>query len=120
MSLETAPHQKPVALIAEDDPDLLFALGELLGAEGYRPLLVSDGETALEQARASRPSVAVVDLHLGGKPGDRLAEELRRVWPNIRLVMISGDDRGQSAPGTPLLQKPFGMDRLLSAVRGNA
>lgn len=115
----TAPlveNRAPTVLLAEDDEDLRFAIGEVLHAEGYHTVLASSGSSALEQARSMRPDAAVVDLNLPDMTGSNLAEELVRALPDLRVVVISGEQGARAPKGTSLLAKPFAVESLLDAL----
>lgn len=68
-----APH----ILAIDDDPDLLQVLNTVLGFSGYRVTLCEDGEEGLEQARADRPDLIVLDVMMPGKSGIDVMMEVR-------------------------------------------
>jgi DNA-binding response OmpR family regulator len=122
MSLGTTHDADPrVVLLLEDDEDLRDALSEALSAAGYVALVAATGASALADTEHRRLAAAVVDLHLPGALGVDVANELRRRDPNLHLVLMSGHHDGSGLPaGVALLRKPFGVDRLLSALASRA
>ncbi len=50
----------------------------------------TNGKDALVEAARTKPHVALVDLFLAGESGAEIAEELRRVHPDLRVLLISG------------------------------
>ena len=49
-------------LIAEDDPNILSGLKQLLEGEGYSCITASDGEAALERFAATPPDFVILDI----------------------------------------------------------
>ncbi|MDR6125487.1 DNA-binding NtrC family response regulator [Sphingomonas sp. SORGH_AS802] len=83
---------KPVLLVVEDDQLILLHATMTLEDEGYEVIGVSDAATALKTA-AARPDIAALftDIDLPGEHcGLDLAAALRRVRPDMRMVITSG------------------------------
>ncbi len=79
-------------LIVDDNEDAAFSLGELVHAMGHDPIVVYDGEAALQLAPQSRPHVALLDLGMPGIDGYELAKRLRML-PKLQstlMVAVSG------------------------------
>ena len=55
---------KPLVLVAEDDPDISSLLAFQLERAGFEVLLAEDGHQALELLRQWHPSVALIDVHM--------------------------------------------------------
>ena len=84
---------KPVrALVADDFPHMQQALVSCLHTlPGVRVVATAgDGAEALHQARQHQPELAVVDLQMPVMDGFKVLRELRRAYPAMRLVAISG------------------------------
>src|SRR3954452_23173594 len=66
-------------LVADDDPQVRSALGDLIGRRGNLHLVasVADGTAAGERAAVLRPAVAVVDVRMpaGGVEAVRLIKD---------------------------------------------
>lgn len=80
------------ALIADDFPHMHEALASCL--ETLPGVLVVakalNGKDALEKAKGLNLGLAIVDLQMPIMDGFKLLRELRRSYPSIRLVAISG------------------------------
>lgn len=78
-------------LVAEDHPLFREALAATIGARAEFELVgeVSDGRAALEQARALRPDVLVLDLKLPELDGLQVLGALRREESPVRVVLLS-------------------------------
>jgi DNA-binding NarL/FixJ family response regulator len=50
---------------------------------------VGDGESALEVVGQSRPDVALVDVSLPGRDGVEVTRQLRRLYPEVGVVMLT-------------------------------
>lgn len=111
-------------LVVEDEAMLREAIAERLGDEG---LSVAEAEAAEEMvAVASRadgpPPVVVTDIELGpGMDGLALGAELRRRWPGIGIIYVTGRPSRLSGhalgTGERFLPKPFALAALTRAVR---
>ncbi len=107
-------------LVVEDEPAGLELIAEILRGEGYTVLPAASGEEALEvAARTSVPiHLLLTDVVLPHLSGPHLADRVRALQPQIKVVFMSGytDDRlsrhGVLEPGIVLLQKPFTPDDL--------
>lgn len=67
----------PTILIADDYEANRKVLGRLLNHEGYTVVEASDGASALEQVRAERPDVVLVDLLMPVVDGFEFVHRLR-------------------------------------------
>jgi signal transduction histidine kinase len=113
----------PLALVAEDNPDLRALLADVLAAR-YRVHAVADAEKALELAPELKPDVVVSDIAMPGMTGIELTRALRaleetRTTPII-LVTARGDVQtvleGFDAGADDYLTKPFHGRELLARV----
>eukprot|EP00752_Nemacystus_decipiens_P013786 g12239.t1 len=78
--------------IIEDLGGTLTAMssGPGQGSMGYDCLGSPTGEDALRQMREAPRGVAIVDLNLPGIDGMTLFEKLRRGWPAIQVIVLTG------------------------------
>ena len=110
-------------LIAEDEDAVRDLASNLLKSAGYTVLSARSGPEALELAkRWGKPiHLLLTDMVMPRMRGSELARKLRRFYPDITTVYMSGyHDRGvsddQPEEGCLLMQKPFSRDNLLSIV----
>jgi CheY-like chemotaxis protein len=116
-----------VILVVEDERDTRQALGEYLSAifPDTRVVMTESGETALELAQRTRPSVVLLDLRLRGIQGFEFAERLRQLpaTATTPIVALTGDMsadtllRAEAAGFVAFLRKPADMDRLEMVLR---
>ena len=113
-------------LLVEDEPLVQSLLSRALVEAGYRTEVATDGEEALQVLARLEGKVAAVlsDVVMPGMGGRELAEELRKRWPNVPILFMSGYtneeiiNRGLLGPDEPFLQKPFPPAALAAALAG--
>jgi DNA-binding response OmpR family regulator len=110
-------------LLVEDETALREVLVEDLADGGLDVLPCPSAEAGLEAGdRGARPpAVLVTDVDLGpGMDGVELVAEAQRRWPDVAVVIMTGDDRNLARMPETLrdacLMKPFPLSRLASAV----
>ena len=74
-------------LVAEDDPSTRELIDIALQDAGYDCVLAADGRAALEQARATRPDLVLLDVGMPVMTGDEVHRELRRD-PRTRYIPV--------------------------------
>ncbi|HEX7518149.1 MAG TPA: response regulator [Chthoniobacterales bacterium] len=86
------PASEPATILVVDDDALIRTmLDYYLTTFGYRVLLASDGEKAVQIAR-EHPEIrlAILDVVMSGLCGQKLAEELTVALPGIAVLFSSG------------------------------
>ena len=77
-------------LLVDDHPLFLEGLRSLLTARGLTVVGVAhDGEAALEQTRALRPDVVVMDVHMPGGGGLEATRAIKAELPEVKIVMLT-------------------------------
>ena len=108
-------------LVIEDDAAIGNMLITLLGAEGYRPVLVADGARALDAARAERPAVITLDLSLPNVDGLEILDRLNDTTDGwVPVVVVSAYTGRLTARhlerAAAVIEKPFEVDALLRSI----
>lgn len=80
------------ALVAEDDPGVRRLITALLEVEGWEVRTATDGQEAVDLARAWRPDAVVIDVMMPNKDGLEAVRELRAGpgGADCAVVMVSG------------------------------
>ena len=107
-------------LIVDDYPVLCDVVSRQLGDAGYRTLKAHDGLEAQRVIEAHAPDIDLVitDIEMPRMRGDELAVWLRREHPATPVLLMSSvRPRSPGAQGLPVLEKPFRMEALVSAVQ---
>ena len=82
--------QKAIILCIDDDGAGLEACKELLEISGYEVLTAQSGEQGLGLFVSHPLDAVVVDYQMPGMNGDRVARQMRRVKPDVPILMLSG------------------------------
>ncbi len=114
----------PIILVVEDDELLQTLAEETLGEGGFKVLLASSGEKALELLDTANEKfrALVTDINLGRDKlnGWDVARHAREINPAFPVVYMSGDSVADWAalgvPNSLMLSKPFAPAQLLTAV----
>jgi len=112
----------PVCLV-DDDETYRTLLARSLRRAGYLVLTASSGTDALRVIADARraPAVVITDVQMPGIDGVELARRLRKIQPQLKLILISGkpdcvDTDELCELGARLLAKPFSVDTLLQEI----
>ena len=119
-----AAHAGKTIIVVEDDADVRTLTRTRLELLGYRVLEAGDPQQALRVVRDDpRIALLLTDVVLpGGMNGPKLAEEIRRLRPGVKVLYMSGYTenailhQGRLEPGVHLLQKPFTKGELASKI----
>lgn len=129
----TAPQDEKIAptravanktvLLAEDEEAVRELASEFLTAAGYRVFVANDGERALKIAEGLNEPIhlLVTDVVMPKMRGPELAERLKHLRPEMKVVYMSGylDEDGScehAVRDSDYLQKPFSRDLLVHRV----
>jgi CheY-like chemotaxis protein len=94
-------------LIVEDDPVLLELGRMLLGAQGYEVLGAEDGFEGLAALKRSLPDIIISDLRMPNMNGFEFLSVVRRRFPIIPVIAVSGEFSGLSMPESVLADAFF-------------
>jgi CheY-like chemotaxis protein len=111
-------------LLVEDDDSLRRLAGAMLKKQGYCVLEASKATEALEvcHGRSGAIDLVLSDLVMPGMTGHQLTSELRRLYPTIKVVLMSGYaehgivDRIAADPDIQFVNKPFTTVTLTAAL----
>jgi two-component system cell cycle sensor histidine kinase/response regulator CckA len=112
-------------LIVEDEDMLRHPASKMLRREGFTVIEASDGRTGLDRFRASAAEIAVVllDVTLPGLSGREVLSELRRIQPNVNVIVTSAYSQEQAhttlGGQQPWLyiRKPYQLNELTGLLR---
>jgi FixJ family two-component response regulator len=126
--------EKPLSrgeiFVVDDDPAVRETLSVVLSAGGYQVICFADGAALLAVARTRTPSCVLLDVHIPGKSGLDILEELHGEDYPAPIFMISG--QGDIAMAVTaikngaldFIEKPFRgseiVARLDEAIRSHA
>ena len=110
-------------LLVDDDPDLRALLTVWVQGTDFELNFAADGYQAVQFARAERPDVILLDVHMPAAKGFVVHERLKRLpsLSNVPIIFISSDRtsaaEAMSAGGADFLPKPLDKDRLMRTLR---
>ena len=113
---------KSIALIVEDDHDLLQLTAMLLQESGFNTVECESAEAALAVMLLGEQDVTMVfaDIRLSGAmDGVDLASELKMRWPHLKIILTSGNAGERLAhlpPGVEYMAKPWRPLNILIAA----
>lgn len=119
----SAPAGRRSILVIEDDASITLALRLNLEAEGYSVCVAHDGESGLQQARARRPDLILLDLMLPRLNGFEVLKALRTERPRVPAIVLSVRDaepdivRGLELGAEDYVTKPFSLAELLARIK---
>jgi CheY-like chemotaxis protein len=85
-------------LIVDDDAFLRDSLSQILARSGFRVQSASDATAALSAIAQEMPDVLLSDLNMPGLSGFELLSAVRRRFPAIHVIAMSGAFAGESVP----------------------
>jgi CheY-like chemotaxis protein/DNA-directed RNA polymerase subunit RPC12/RpoP len=86
-------------LVVDDEPALRATAELLLKSEGYEVRTAADGFEALVELRSGVPDVLISDLSMPNMNGFELLSVVRRRFPQIVLIAMSGEYNGSQRAG---------------------
>ncbi len=92
------PNTKVKLLIVDDDPSILMALSQIFIASGRSVRSAVDGFSALTEIRQEAPDILLSDLNMPGMSGFELLSVVRRRFPAIQVIAMSGAFSGDGIP----------------------
>ncbi|MDO8587785.1 MAG: PAS domain S-box protein [Armatimonadota bacterium] len=108
-------------LVVEDDDTVRDFLKIALSKSGYAVILAENGKAALKEFsdRVAEIDAVILDLKMPGMSGEKVCEELKKIDPDVRILISSGySETEQQLKGTcGYLRKPYRLHELLNAVR---
>ena len=114
-------------LVVDDEEQVRLLLRQVLERSGYQVIEASNGKVALDLIREEAVDLIITDLVMPEKEGMEMIIELKKEFPEIKVIAISGG--GRVAPEEYLrisrvlgamrtFAKPIDRKELLTAVEG--
>ncbi len=111
-------------LVVDDEEDIRELVSGILEDEGFSPRSAADATSALSAVRDRMPALVILDVWLQNSTMDgiEILEELKRIHPNLPVVIISGHGTIETAVAAikkgayDFVEKPFNADRLILVV----
>lgn len=119
-------HEPRTVLVVDDEEAVREVAARLLQSQGFVTVLAHDGRQAVDiLADSSREFHAVLlDLTMPGMNGEETFRELRKLRPNLPVLLMSGFNERESTVGfgvndlAGFIPKPFDAKTLTAKLRG--
>ncbi|HET6430126.1 MAG TPA: PAS domain S-box protein [Phycisphaerae bacterium] len=127
---ETAPEAQVqrlgtgTILLADDEEAVRTVAARMLERSGYEVVSAGDGAEAVEvfRANADRIACVILDLTMPRMDGAEAAENIRRIKPDVPVVISSGYNEDEISrrfandPPTGFIQKPYELNTLAAKM----
>lgn len=110
-------------LIVDDDMVIRLALCEMLQNNGFLPVDVSSGRQAIRFFGKEKPSAVILDLKMPDMDGIEVLQELKRIDPNVPVILITAYGDIETAVEAiklgayDFIVKPPKFDRLILTLK---
>lgn len=109
-------------LVVEDDEAVRQGIAEGLRLLQYRVREAGDGESGLAELRRHQPDLIMADYLMPGMNGAEFIVAARRIYPKIPVLVATGyadmAEVERLVGAESILKKPFDLETLNAAVRG--
>ncbi|MCK5672225.1 MAG: response regulator [Spirochaetales bacterium] len=115
----------PKILLIDDNDSFRKMLAEMLIRAGHEILEAENGIIGIDLFNKNPGELVITDMYMPKKNGQEVIIELRKNYPNVKIIAISGGgDRGsmeflkdtRNLGADKYLSKPFTMKKLLETV----
>ena len=114
----------PRVLLVDDEPNIRKMVAALLESEGFETAEAANGAAGLALVEREAPDAVLLDLMMpGGPDGLATLAQLKRVAPDLPVVMMSGKAnladavRATKLGAFQFLEKPLTPEGLLTTLR---
>lgn len=107
-------------LIVEDEPDVRELIVDYLREEGFTVKEAANAAAARHLLAYNAPDIELVvtDVRMpGAENGVQLAKYIRQNYPDISVLLASGNVTGSEIDGERFIQKPFKLERLAQTIK---
>jgi len=116
--------QDPVVLVVDDEKDLVSLMERVLRRSGHEVVYASSGQEAVQRISEQDYDLIVLDVKMPGLSGQDVYQVIRKNRPYLaqRIIFTTGDtlslptNQWLRATGCTILEKPFNLNQLMSAV----
>ena len=110
-------------LIVDDEEEFAETLADRLRLRDLEPETVHNGEQALSFVKDNEPDVILLDLKMPGMDGMEVLKRVKKAYPNIEVVMLTGHgteedkEKAKELGAFDYLEKPVDIGKLMTQVK---
>ena len=110
-------------LVVDDDVIVIKSCRRILEAEGFEVTTVPSADEALEKIKIYDFDLLLVDVKMPKHDGIFLMREIKKNWPNIPIIIMSGYPTPETMTdvlklgAVQFIPKPFKPDELMKPIR---
>jgi DNA-binding NtrC family response regulator len=110
-------------LVVDDEEAFANTLAQRLKMRDLKVGTAYDGEQALSKLKEEEPDVIVLDLKMPGMHGMDVLQEIKKVYPDIQVIVLTGhgtdkdEEDAKRLGGFDFLKKPADIDHLEHKIR---
>ena len=112
----------PAVLIVDDESTIIDSLEGILSDDGFEVMHAYNGYEALKKIEAESPDIVLLDIWMPGMDGIDTLKEIKKMSPNLPVVMITGHGSIESAVEATksgafdFLEKPLSIDKVMVTI----
>ena len=78
-------------MVVDDEPDILFTVGQMLEMSGYDVVKVEDGKKCLDELEKAIPDLVLLDIMMPEVSGWDIAAKIKEnpKWNNIPIIFLT-------------------------------
>jgi signal transduction histidine kinase len=112
-------------LLVDDNPNNLKVLSEAIQGHGWKALMATDGESAIEQAEYARPDLIILDVMMPGIDGFETCRRLKAnsITEDIPVIFMTALSnatdkvKGLEIGAVDYITKPFQQEEVIARLK---